>query len=496
MCRPHVLLTPSAVLIALVQATSSSQIRLALPPFPYRQFSLSIPLPHSRPPCLPAPAASSPSPSRRIISLPISSHHQVFDGHEGSVEAAEFAAGAIVRHLLADAAFTSHLPCALHRAFLATDHQLASAWSAGHAAKSGTTALTAVLADRSLVVANAGDCRAVLCRRGRSILLSRDHRASHCHSERQRVEAAGGHVVDGYLNGYLMVTRALGNWHLKDLKSSHITSDSPSPPPAASAPTAHDPSPPTLSPPTPTALATAAEPHSHSRTQDDASPANELQNGEAFPQHTPHPRHHASPQHHSHAGAVRSRFHGHKQHWSHLYRSLGWPFHSHTHAQHHTHASCARWEHKQQRHVCSGVSKGPLIASPDVWEITLTDEDEFLLLASDGLWDVFRSENAVDYARRQLRTHNDPQKCAEELVAEALRRGAWDNLTVVAVCLTASPPPPLVEEEGQGGHVKRALGRRSNSRLPWAVKARAAAGAAGAGHGAGSVADESAVCAS
>ncbi|CAI7823682.1 unnamed protein product [Closterium sp. NIES-54] len=416
---------------------------------------------------------------------------QVFDGHEGSVEAAEFAAGAIVRHLLADAAFTAHLPCALHRAFLATDHQLASAWSAGHAAKSGTTALTAVLADRSLVVANAGDCRAVLCRRGRSILLSRDHRASHCYSEQQRVEAAGGHVVDGYLNGYLMVTRALGNWHLKDLKSSHISSDSPSPP-AASAPTAHDPSPPALSSPTPTPLSTAAEPHSH-RTQGIASTVDEVQIGEAFPQHVTHPRHRPSPQDHSQAGAVRSRFHGHKQHWSHLYRSLGWPFHSHHHTQHHTHASSMRWEQKQQRHVCSGVSKGPLIASPDVWEITLTDEDEFLLLASDGLWDVFRSENAVDYARRQLRTHNDPQKCAEELVAEALRRGAWDNLTVVAVCFTASPPPPL--EEGEG-NVKRAMGRRSNSRLPWAVKARAAAGAAGAGHGASSGGDESAVCAS
>ncbi len=52
----------------------------------------------------------------------------------------------------------------------------------------GTTALAALIAGDALLVANAGDCRAVMCRRGRAIDLSRDHNAE---SEAERVKAAG-----------------------------------------------------------------------------------------------------------------------------------------------------------------------------------------------------------------------------------------------------------------------------------------------------------------
>ncbi len=52
----------------------------------------------------------------------------------------------------------------------------------------GTTALAALVAGDSLLVANAGDCRAVICRRGRAVDLSRDHNAEY---EAARVEAAG-----------------------------------------------------------------------------------------------------------------------------------------------------------------------------------------------------------------------------------------------------------------------------------------------------------------
>ena len=52
----------------------------------------------------------------------------------------------------------------------------------------GTTALAALVTGDSLLVANAGDCRAVICRRGRAVDLSRDHNAEY---EAARVEAAG-----------------------------------------------------------------------------------------------------------------------------------------------------------------------------------------------------------------------------------------------------------------------------------------------------------------
>ena len=83
---------------------------------------------------------------------------------------------------------------------------------------------------------------------------------------------------------------------------------------------------------------------------------------------------------------------------------------------------------------------GPLIAHPDLVCHSLHPQDEFLLLGSDGLWDVFSSERAVEYARQRLLLHNDPQRCAEEMVQEALRMHTSDNVTCIAVCFGEEPP--------------------------------------------------------
>ena len=88
-------------------------------------------------------------------------------------------------------------------------------------------------------------------------------------------------------------------------------------------------------------------------------------------------------------------------------------------------------------------SSGPLICNPDVYERVLEEEDEFLIVGCDGLWDVFTSSDAVRFARMRLQSHNDPQQCSTELVAEALRRNTSDNLTVITVCLGRDKPKPL-----------------------------------------------------
>ena len=51
-------------------------------------------------------------------------------------------------------------------------------------------------AARGKVCANAGDSRAVLCRAGRAIALSEDHKPDDP-KERSRIYAAGGHVLLG-----------------------------------------------------------------------------------------------------------------------------------------------------------------------------------------------------------------------------------------------------------------------------------------------------------
>ncbi|XP_076925999.1 putative protein phosphatase 2C 47 [Bidens hawaiensis] len=88
-------------------------------------------------------------------------------------------------------------------------------------------------------------------------------------------------------------------------------------------------------------------------------------------------------------------------------------------------------------------SDGPLSAEPELEEVALTEEDEFLIIACDGLWDVMSSQCAVTIVRKELMLHNDPEKCCRELVREALKRNSCDNLTVVVVCFSSDPPPKI-----------------------------------------------------
>jgi len=77
-----------------------------------------------------------------------------------------------------------------------------------------------------------------------------------------------------------------------------------------------------------------------------------------------------------------------------------------------------------------------LIAEPEIEKVSLIGDDQFIILACDGLWDVFKHHDAVDFVKKSLfNNENDPQKAAEELVESALSRGSTDNITVLIVVL-------------------------------------------------------------
>lgn len=227
----------------------------------------------------------------------------VFDGH-GGVDAASFIRNNILKFIVEDSHFPTCMEKAIKDAFLKADYAFADAGSLD--ISSGTTALTALIFGRSMIIANAGDCRAVLGRRGRAIEMSNDHKPN-CTSEKLRIEKLGGVIYDGYLNGQLSVARALGDWHMKGPKGSPC----------------------------------------------------------------------------------------------------------------------------------------PLSAEPELKETQLTEEDEFLIMGCDGLWDVMSSQCAVSIVRKELMLHNDPERCSRELVREALKRNTCDNLTVIVVCFSPDPPPRI-----------------------------------------------------
>ncbi|XP_062180421.1 probable protein phosphatase 2C 47 [Phragmites australis] len=250
-----------------------------------------------------------------VCPLP-SAFYGVFDGH-GGPDAAAYMKRHAMRFLFEDSEFPQasqvdeiflqSVENSVRRAFLQADLALADDLDISRS--SGTTALAALVFGRQLLVANAGDCRAVLCRKGIAMEMSRDHRANYV-EECERVAASGGYIEDGYLNGVLSVTRALGDWDMK----------------------------------------------------------------------TP------------------------------------------------------------------DASTSSLIAEPEFQQTMLTDDDEFLIMGCDGIWDVMTSQHAVSIVRRGLRQHDDPERCARELVVEAKRLQTADNLTVIVVCFVPELSAPQQEQ--------------------------------------------------
>ncbi|KAH1108547.1 hypothetical protein J1N35_012315 [Gossypium stocksii] len=236
-----------------------------------------------------------------------SAFYGVFDGH-GGPEAAAYVRKHALRFFFEDVdfprtcevddVFMEGVENSLGKSFLLADLALADDCTVN--SSSGTTALVAMIFGRHLMVANAGDCRAVLCRKGEAVDMSEDHRPIYP-SERRRVEDLGGFIDDGYLNGVLSVSRALGDWDMK------------------------------------------------------------------FPK----------------------------------------------------------------------GSSSPLIAEPEFRQVVLTEDDEFLIIGCDGIWDVISSQHAVSIVRKGLRRHDDPEQCARDLVMEALRCNTFDNLTVIVVCFSS-----------------------------------------------------------
>ena len=84
----------------------------------------------------------------------------------------------------------------------------------------------------------------------------------------------------------------------------------------------------------------------------------------------------------------------------------------------------------------------PVVAVPDVAELPLGAEHEFLLMASDGLWDVCSSAQAVGLVRAELRRGASEQEAVDALLAYAVsKRRTQDNCAVVLVN-TQQPQQP------------------------------------------------------
>ncbi|WVZ87955.1 hypothetical protein U9M48_034528 [Paspalum notatum var. saurae] len=96
-----------------------------------------------------------------------------------------------------------------------------------------------------------------------------------------------------------------------------------------------------------------------------------------------------------------------------------------------------------------------LICTPEVYYRKLTEKDEFLVLATDGIWDVLSNKAVV----KMVSSATDPSKAARQLIDRAVR--AWrrkyptsmvDDCAVVCLFLNRAGSPD--EATAGGGAVK------------------------------------------
>ncbi|KAE8742097.1 hypothetical protein FOCC_FOCC012371 [Frankliniella occidentalis] len=74
-----------------------------------------------------------------------------------------------------------------------------------------------------------------------------------------------------------------------------------------------------------------------------------------------------------------------------------------------------------------------VIANPDILTFDLSNhKPQFIILASDGLWDTFSNEEAVAFVRERL---TEPHMGAKSLTLQSYYRGSLDNITVVVINL-------------------------------------------------------------
>ena len=82
----------------------------------------------------------------------------------------------------------------------------------------GCTACVALITKMEIYVANAGDSRAVLCKRGKAIDMSEDHKPE-LERELKRIKNANGFIDDDRVNGVLSLTRCFGDLEYKQDKN-------------------------------------------------------------------------------------------------------------------------------------------------------------------------------------------------------------------------------------------------------------------------------------
>uniref|UniRef100_A0A7S0BMV6 PPM-type phosphatase domain-containing protein n=1 Tax=Rhodosorus marinus TaxID=101924 RepID=A0A7S0BMV6_9RHOD len=91
--------------------------------------------------------------------------------------------------------------------------------------------------------------------------------------------------------------------------------------------------------------------------------------------------------------------------------------------------------HKEKTFPGKQFSADLIISEPDILELNVEERDDFVIIASDGLWAKMSNETAVKITKKSLSMYSDSERAAKILVKSAFDAGSTDNISAVVVLL-------------------------------------------------------------
>ncbi|CCE82113.1 Piso0_002810 [Millerozyma farinosa CBS 7064] len=85
------------------------------------------------------------------------------------------------------------------------------------------------------------------------------------------------------------------------------------------------------------------------------------------------------------------------------------------------------------RSLGDSYMKDLVIGNPFTTSTEITPDDEFLVLACDGLWDVISDDKACQFIADYFKSNSDPHDAAQKLCQLAMDNSTTDNVTVMIV---------------------------------------------------------------
>lgn len=157
-------------------------------------------------------------PMRSKVVVSETHYFGLYDGHAGG-RCSKFLSSSLSTALAEDPSYGDNLPQALKRSFHTVNDQFLRV-ADQMSLQDGSTCIVILIRDDKYMIANVGDCRAVLINNGKPIQLSKDQKPTNV-EEQRRIAKLGGTIVNcmgvARVNGVLAVARAFGNRNLRQV---------------------------------------------------------------------------------------------------------------------------------------------------------------------------------------------------------------------------------------------------------------------------------------